>query len=63
MKAFQSSAFKNRVEQAVHKWVIWTHVVDAVATRSIDDPTFIIPAEMLVTQTVQNLALVKAQTE
>lgn len=48
VKALQSTALEGAVEEAIHKFLSELRIVDAVAMRTIDARTFIVPVDMFI---------------
>lgn len=61
IKAPQSSALRESVEQARHRLDIETSILDSVVTHTIDDPAFTLPVAFFLKQGVEKRMLVRAQ--
>lgn len=60
-KAPQRSVFEYTVEQAVHKLLWKAHIKDAMATRTIDAPTFTLSVTVFVKWEAEKCSPVQAQ--
>lgn len=57
----QSSAFDNAVKRALHKRVLWPHIMYTIPTQNIDDPAFTVPVAAFIRKEIEQSSVVQAK--